>query len=155
MAPPIIMRARAQSVPPIHDITTDFTDPPPFVTLKAVREESPNGLKYGGEEIAAQQRKAYQDIHPALVAMPPAQATQRVIDAARAMGWEVVGSDAVAGRVEATDTTGWFGFKDDISIRVRPDPNGSRVDVRSVSRVGRSDIGANATRVRDFLARLS
>jgi uncharacterized protein (DUF1499 family) len=57
--------------------------------------------------------------------------------------------------VEATDTTGWFGFKDDISIRVRPDPNGSRVDVRSVSRVGRSDIGANATRVRDFLARLS
>ena len=86
--------------------------------------------------------------------MPPNEAVQKAIDAARALGWEVVASDAAAGRVEATDTTSWFGFKDDIVVRVRPQPGGSRVDVRSASRVGRSDVGKNAERVRDFLARL-
>ena len=155
LGPPFVFLARAKAVPPIHDITTDFADPPQFVTLKDVRDKAPNGSKYGGEEIAAQQRKAFQDIHPAMLTVPPAEAMQRVLDAARALGWEVAGSDTAAGRVEATDTTGWFGFKDDIAIRVRPDANGSRVDIRSVSRVGRSDIGANAARVRAFLDKLS
>ncbi|HEX7466433.1 MAG TPA: DUF1499 domain-containing protein, partial [Usitatibacter sp.] len=86
---------------------------------------------------------------------PPQKATQSAIDAARACGWEVVSSDAPSGRIEATDTSLWFGFKDDIVVRVRPDGAGSRVDVRSVSRVGKSDIGANAKRVRGFLARLA
>jgi uncharacterized protein (DUF1499 family) len=90
------------------------------------------------------------------VKTPPAQTVQKAIDAARSLGWEIVSSDAPGGRIEATDTSMWFGFKDDVVVRVLPDPSGgSRVDVRSVSRVGTSDIGANAKRVREFLAKLA
>ena len=152
--PPLIFRGHAKSVPPIHDITTDLQDPPAFVTLAPVREQGPNKSAYGGAEIAAQQVKAYPELKPRTMSVPPGEAVQKVIDAARAMGWEVVSSDTAAGRVEATDTTTWFGFKDDIVIRVRPQGAGSLVDVRSASRVGRSDIGKNADRVREFLAKL-
>lgn len=155
VAPPLIFQGRAESVPPIHDITTDFTDPPGFVALLPVREASPNKAAYGGEAIAAQQRQAYGDIAPLKVALPPRDAMQKALDAARSLGWEVVASDTAAGRIEATDTTGWFGFKDDVVVRIRPDGDGSRVDVRSVSRVGSSDVGANAARIRQFLAKLA
>jgi len=70
------------------------------------------------------------------------------------MGGELVASDPVAGRIEATDTTFWFGFKDDIVVRVAPAPGGSRVDVRSTSRVGLSDVGTNAARIRKYLRAL-
>ena len=154
IAPPLIAFSRAKAVPPIHDISTDMTDPPGFVTLLDVRNKSPNGSAYGGTAIAEQQRKAYADIKPLDVAAPPREALQKAIDAARAMKWEVIGSDAATGRIEATDTTAWFGFKDDVVIRVRPNGTGSRIDVRSVSRVGRSDIGANAQRIREYLEKL-
>jgi uncharacterized protein (DUF1499 family) len=153
-APPMILKSQAKQVPPIHDITTDMQDPPPFVTLAPVREQGPNKSAYAGAEVAAQQQRAYADIKPRTLAMPPGAAVQKAIDAARALGWEVVSTDSAAGRVEATDTTTFFGFKDDIVVRVRPDPAGSRVDVRSASRVGRSDIGKNAERVRAFLGKL-
>lgn len=154
IAPPLIAFSRAKSVPPIHDISTDTVDPPAFVQLLEVRNKSPNGSAYGGPAIAEQQRKAYADVKPLDVPAAPREAVQMAIDAARAMKWEVVGSDAAAGRIEATDTTSWFGFKDDVVVRVRPNGTGSRIDVRSVSRVGRSDLGANAQRVRDYLAKL-
>jgi uncharacterized protein (DUF1499 family) len=153
--PPLIMRSQAKSVPPIHDITTDMQDPPAFVTLAPVREQGPNKSAYGGPEIAAQQVKAYPEIKPRTLSVPPSEAVQKVIDASRSMGWEVVATDTAAGRVEATDTTRWFGFKDDIVIRVRPQAGGSLIDARSASRVGRSDIGKNADRLREFLAKLS
>ena len=70
------------------------------------------------------------------------------------LGWEIAAVDTVAGRVEATDRTRWFGFRDDVVVRVTPDAGGSRVDVRSLSRVGGSDVGTNARRIRTFLARL-
>ncbi len=154
-APPLLMLEKAKSVPAIHDITTDTLDPPAFVALAAERALAPNGARYAGAEIAEQQQKAYGDIKPLVVKSPPAKTVQRAIDAARSMGWEIVASDTAAGRIEATDTTRWFGFKDDVVVRVRPEGAGSRVDVRSASRVGRSDIGANAKRVREFLARLA
>jgi uncharacterized protein (DUF1499 family) len=155
VAPPLIMLSRAKSVPPIHDISTDLNDPPAFVALLPVRSQSPNGAAYGGPEIAAQQQKAYADIQPKTISAPPREAMQRALDAARSLGWEVVASDSTAGRIEATDTTRWFGFKDDVVIRIRPDGTGSRIDVRSVSRVGKSDVGANAARIRDYLAKLT
>ena len=154
IAPPLILYSRAKAVPLIHDISTDMTDPPAFVTLLEVRNKSPNGSAYGGAAIAEQQRRAYADLKPLDVPAPPREAVQKAIDAARSMGWEVAGSDAATGRIEATDTTSWFGFKDDVVIRVRPNGNGSRIDVRSASRVGQSDIGANAARVREYLAKL-
>ena len=84
----------------------------------------------------------------------PADAFKRALQAARDMGWEIVAADAAAGRIEATDTTFWFGFKDDVVIRVEADGAGSRVDLRSVSRVGVGDVGANAARIRAYLRTL-
>lgn len=155
-APPIILLKKAQALPNIHDITTDPFNPPGFVTLRGVRMTEPNGVDYGGVGVAAQQQKGYPDIKPAILKLAPGEAMQRAIDAARSLGWEVVASDSATGRLEATDTTTWFGFKDDIVVRVRAEPSGgSRVDVRSASRVGSSDVGANAARVREFLSRLA
>jgi len=153
-APPMIFKGRASRVPPIHDITTDTQDPPAFATLAAVREQGPNKSAYGGPDVASQQLQAYPDIKPKVLPVPPPEAVQKAIDAARSLGWQIAGSDTAAGRIEATDTTGWFGFKDDIVIRVRPQAQGSRIDVRSASRVGRSDVGKNAERIRDFLDKL-
>ncbi len=148
-----LMRA-ARAVPPIHDISTDTADPPKFVAVMPRRAGASNTAEYGGETIAAQQRAAYADVQPLHVAAPPAQAFDRALRTARDMGWEIVDASPEQGRIEATDTTRWFGFKDDVVVRVRPDADGSRVDVRSLSRVGRSDIGANAKRIRRYLDRL-
>lgn len=155
IAPPLILRNQAQGVPRIHDITTDTFDPPAFVALLPQRQNAPNGAQYGGPSVAAQQQQGYPDIKSLVVKTPPAETMQRALDAARSLGWEVAATDTASGRIEATDTSRWFGFKDDVVIRVRPEGTGSRVDVRSVSRVGLSDLGANAARVRKFLAKLA
>lgn len=154
-APPLYFLAQAKRVPPIHDITTNVERPPQFVALLPERRKSPNGADYGGPEIAAQQKKAYPDIVPKTVPGQPADAFARAVEVARAMGWRIVEADGIEGRIEATATTTWFGFQDDIVIRIVPSPQGSVVDVRSASRVGRSDIGANAKRIREFMARLT
>jgi uncharacterized protein (DUF1499 family) len=151
---PLALRRVAQSVPPIHDISTDTADPPKFVAVLARRGPDSNSAEYAGEAIAAQQRKAYPDVGPLRLPAPPAQAVDRALAAARAMGWEIVDTQPAQGRIEATATTSWFGFKDDVVVRVRPDAGGSLVDVRSLSRVGRSDLGANAKRIRSYLERL-
>jgi uncharacterized protein (DUF1499 family) len=153
-AVPLDMRRTGESVPRIHDITTDPERPPEFAALRAVRERSPNGAAYGGPEVAAQQKQGYPDIVPVLLPMPPDRALARAEAAARALGWEILAVAPAEGRLEATATTRWFGFKDDIIVRVTPATGGSRVDIRSVSRVGKSDLGANARRVRAFLAAL-
>ncbi len=145
----------ARAVPPIHDITTDPQDPPQFVALLRLRANAPNASDYGGRQIAEQQRRAYPDVRPLLSSLPPARLFPYVEGVARAMGWEIVAAASDEGRLEATDTTLWYGFKDDIVVRVARERGGSRVDVRSVSRVGRSDLGTNARRIRAFLQRLS
>jgi uncharacterized protein (DUF1499 family) len=151
VAIPWSLQRLAGSVPAIHDITTDPDDPPGFVALLAVRNASANGAAYGGPEVAAKQRKAYPDIVPLMLPLPPSAAFAAAWAAARSLEWQVAGADERAGRLEATATTFWFGFKDDVVVRVTAAPGGSRVDVRSVSRVGRSDLGANARRIRAFL----
>jgi uncharacterized protein (DUF1499 family) len=145
---------QAQGVPPIHDITTDMQDPPEFVAVLPLRADAANPAAYEGDSVAALQREGYPDIAPLHLDEPPAAAFSRALAVARDMGWEIVAADSSAGRIEATATTRWFGFKDDVVVRVRPDSTGSRVDVRSVSRVGRSDVGTNAARVRGYLAQL-
>jgi uncharacterized protein (DUF1499 family) len=154
-APLLAMVRVGASVPVIHDITTDTDSPPKFVALQPQRAASENGAAYGGAAVAAQQKRGYPDLAPLTLALPPARAFARVEAAARAMGWRIVAAVPADGRLEASDTTRWFGFTDDIVVRVRPAPNGSRVDVRSASRVGRSDLGVNARRIRAFLAALS
>lgn len=145
----------AKTVPPIHDITTDTENPPSFVALRPLRLSTPNGAEYGGPEVAAKQRAAYPDLRPTELGVPPREAFDRALAAARSMGWAIASADPADGRIEATATTFWFGFKDDVVVRVVPSGTGSRVDVRSVSRVGKSDLGTNARRIREYLKTLS
>jgi len=153
-AMPIAMVRQATRVPPIHDITTDTDRPPEFVAIAPLRAGASNPISYGGAEVAAKQRGAYPDVQPLTLPLPPNQAFDRALATARAMGWEIIASDPTAGRIEAVDTTFWFGFKDDVVVRVAPAPGGSRVDVRSLSRVGLSDVGTNAARIGKFLETL-
>lgn len=148
------LKRMASHTPPIHDISTDTDDPPVFVAVLPLRASAKNSASYGGSRVAAIQHSAYPDIAPVHLALPRAAAFHRAYDAAVAMGWTMVASDSAAGRIEATATTRVFRFKDDIVIRVRGDGAGSRVDVRSVSRIGRGDLGANAARIRAYVARL-
>jgi uncharacterized protein (DUF1499 family) len=145
----------ARGVPPINDITTDTENPPAFVALVAARTGLSVPTVYPGAATAEQQKRGYPDLKPLDLPLPPADAFARTLAAAKGMGWEVAAADAAAGRIEATATTPWFGFHDDIVIRVTAAPSGSRIDVRSVSRIGRSDLGTNARRIRAFLDKLA
>jgi uncharacterized protein (DUF1499 family) len=142
------------SKPPIHDITTDTQDPPQYVAVLPLRTNAPNKTVYGGEKVAALQREAYPDLQPLMLNVPPRQAFDRALATVREMGWDPVAADAAAGRIEATDATFWMGFKDDVVIRVRATDGGSRIDVRSLSRVGGGDVGTNAKRIRTYLKAL-
>ena len=145
----------APSVPPIHNISTDTQSPPQFDKLLAIREaEKANPEKYEADKLAAPQREAYPQVQPLISDVPPDEMLNRVVDVLTSMGLEIVDSNPAAGRVEATDTTFWFGFKDDVVVRVRPEGSGSIVDIRSVSRVGQSDLGKNAARISEILAGL-
>lgn len=141
----------ARSVPPIHDITTDLENPPEFAAVVPLRTRAPNPVEYGGPEVAVQQRRAYPDIRPLVLDLPRERAFQRALDTAQEMGWEIVAASPSAGRIEATDETFWFGFKDDVVIRLTALNDRTVVDVRSLSRVGGGDAGTNAKRVRGYL----
>ena len=146
----------AQAVPAIHDITTDTITPPLYVEAAALRRDqlAPNSLDYSAE-VVAQQRAGYPDLAPVFLQAAPDDAYRAALALVRDRGWAVVADDAAGRRIEATDATYWFGFTDDIAIRISAVPDGtSRVDVRSASRVGRSDVGTNARRIRAFLADL-
>lgn len=145
----------ARALPFIHDITTDTESPPSFVAILPLRAGAPNPPEYPGEGVAEQQRAGYPDLATLVLEMPEEQAFGLALSSAAAMGWEIVASVPDEGRIEATDTTFWFGFKDDVVIRVEGSTAGSRVDMRSKSRVGSSDVGANAARIRAFFDRLT
>lgn len=147
---PLYMRYEIK-VPPIHDITTDMTNPPGFVSVLPLRENAYNKPEYGGPDVAAQQIKAYPDVKTLALNMPPDKAFSKALDVAKNMDWEIVAAETKEGRIEATATTFWMGFKDDIVIRVMAYNKMSNIDIRSVSRVGKSDLGANAKRIRIFL----
>jgi uncharacterized protein (DUF1499 family) len=146
----------AKRVPMIHDISTDTENPPEFVSILPLRKNASNPAEYGGPEIAAKQHAAYPDIRPLVIGLSTANAYDKALATARQMGWRIVEGNPSEGRIEATATTRWFGFKDDVVIRIVPTPNnGSRLDLRSVSRVGKSDIGTNARRIRAFLKKFN
>jgi len=134
---------RVMTLPYINDITTDTERPPQFSPPKT----------YQGH-FAELQQIGYPDLHPLELALPPKQAFARAAQIVNADGWEITALDESAGRIEAVVTTRWFGFKDDVVIRIAPAGAGSRVDMRSKSRVGRSDVGTNAQRIRNFLDRM-
>jgi uncharacterized protein (DUF1499 family) len=144
----------ATSLPFIHDITTDTVDPPLFVAMLPIRADAPNPPEYLGEEIAKQQREGYPDIETLVLDTPADETFRKALEAAEDMGLEIVAAEPIEGRIEATATTLWFGFKDDVVIRITTDGAGSRLDIRSKSRVGGSDVGANAARIRRFISEI-
>lgn len=151
--------AAAGDVPPIHDITTDTANPPAFVAIVPLRENAPNGYEYGvseawpAEKLGATTMEAYPGLKPIESDLSVADAVDRTEATLQAMGLEIVAVDKEAGLVEATATTYWFGFKDDMVVRIVGNGEGSRIDLRSMSRVGQSDVGANAARITDFVDR--
>ena len=149
-AVPVGALRSAGRVPPIHDITTDLDDPPRFVAVLPLRQGAPNTAEYAGAALAAQQRAGYPGLASVRFAAPPDQVFARAVEVARGLGWQIVAAVPAEGRLEATDRTRWFGFRDDVVVRVVAEGTGTRVDVRSVSRVGRSDLGTNARRIRRF-----
>jgi uncharacterized protein (DUF1499 family) len=151
--PVLTLIANEASPPPgdfINDITTDLDDPPKFSAVIPLRPAGSNPIEYGGAAVAARQREAYPEIAPIFTKMDPQDAFQRAFETAESMGWEIVSGDLQSGIIEAVDTTRFFRFKDDIVIRIRADAEGSRVDLRSRSRIGLSDLGKNAKRILEF-----
>ena len=130
---------RVKTLPYINDITTDTERPPQFSPPTTYESH-----------FAELQQIGYPDLRPLELALPSKAAFARAAEIARDSGWEITALDEAAGRIEAVATTRWFGFKDDVAIRITPAGAGSRVDMRSRSRVGRSDVGANAARIRQF-----
>ena len=143
----------SRSLPRINDVTTDTANPPALVQTLQMRRDAVTPPTYN-KDFSVLQHEGYPDIQPILLKATPVEAFKMVDKVAMAMGWDVVARAPAEGRLEAIDTTKWFGFHDDIVVRIHAEGSGSRVDIRSKSRVGRSDLGVNARRIRDFTARL-
>ena len=143
------------TTPAINDITTDWENPPQFHAILPLREaEKANPVAYRGAKVSDLQKKAYPEIAPLTLAPGLAEAFTRALKVAEQMGWTIVATNPAEGRIEASQRSRWFGFTDDVVIRIAAAGSGSRVDIRSVSRIGRNDLGVNAARVRAYLARL-
>ncbi len=137
------------SGPPINDITTNLDDPPVFVAAQEFEANRGRDFTHAGEELARQQRAGYPDLAPIQVDRSPDAVWERAITVAEDLGWEIVARNRSAG-FEAVLVTRIFQFVDDIVVRIRPAGAGSSVDVRSKSRDGKGDVGANAARIRAF-----
>jgi len=148
-----IAASRGRGVPRINDITTDFDDPPAFV---AALEANPGrDMAYPGTSFAEQQQQGYPDLAAIVLEDSPAAAFDRVRSALASMpNMQLTGENREEGRIEATETSALFHFADDVVVRIRPFEGGSRIDVRSKSRVGKGDLGVNATRIREIFARV-
>jgi hypothetical protein len=143
-AVPLDHLRRVKTFPYINDITTDTQRPPQFSQPKPYEPH-----------FAELQGIGYPDLRALELGVPPIQAFARARDALQAMGLEIVAADERQGTIEAVATTRWFGFKDDVAVRISPAGAGSRVDVRSKSRLGRSDLGTNAKRIQELLDRVA
>lgn len=149
---PIVVMAvqweyKARAYPPINDISTDMDDPPVFWDM-------PNPSVYPGAKTAALQRATYPDLAPLILNIAPSRTYALAMALVRDRGWEIVADDPAEGRIEAVDRSLFYGFKDEIVIRIAKSDGGVRVDLRSRSRIGRIDRGVNAKRIHSFLAAL-
>ncbi len=151
---------RTTDAPPIHDITTNTDNPPDYVAIAPLRADAANSMIYGDsrnmtpERLAGLQQEAYPDIVPQRFSEPLEAVFERTVAAVEELGWELVDADLADGRIEATDTTFWFRFKDDVIILLTREGNETVLNARSLSRVGGSDFGANAARLRALFALL-
>ncbi|WP_352259828.1 DUF1499 domain-containing protein [Psychrobacter sp. TB55-MNA-CIBAN-0194] len=154
IALPLGMMTTAKNVPPIHDISTDVVNPPQFAAIAPLRADAPNPVEYAGAEAAEQQRTAYPDLQTLTYSQSKSELVEASKQAIENLGWELINTDADKGIVEATETTAWFGFKDDVVVRVTDNDSERLVDIRSKSRIGKSDLGKNAARIHSFIEEL-
>jgi uncharacterized protein (DUF1499 family) len=147
---------RRTLVPAIHDITTDPDNPPPFRAVLAARSnQHASSVEDRRPQLTLLQKAAYPDLVPLRSAMSAEKSFDEALKVAQSMpGWRIVAADRNAGRIEASEQSRWFRFTDDIVIRVVGDEVGSRIDMRSTSRLGTSDYGVNAARIRAFMGAL-
>ncbi len=142
-------------MPPINDITTNLADPPGYAAVTPSHRNHGRDLSYP-PAFVSQVEAAYPDLAPIRVDRGPEQAYRLALGAAKDLGWEITRADSTERLFEAEDTTLLFRFVDDVSVRVRAQAGGgSLIDVRSKSRDGRGDLGANAERIRSFAAQLA
>jgi uncharacterized protein (DUF1499 family) len=151
LAYPTYLGAKAYQLPPITDVTTDPNDPPRFDVIARLRPRET--VDYKGQQMAQQQRTAYPDIEPLQVTVTAQEAYTAALAVVTKKRWRVVDERAPQagrreGRIEAVVRTPIMGFRDDVVVRVRPLPDGARIDIRSASRYGEHDLGTNAARVR-------
>ncbi len=140
-----------QGYPPIHDISTDTQNPPEFVAIAPLRKDAPNPVEYAGQETAEIQHDYYSNLEPINTSLSYDEAYDRALETARDMSWQLVGESREEGRIEAYEKLAWFGFIDDVVIRVDSTEAGSIIDIRSKSRIGRGDLGVNAKRIRAYI----
>lgn len=156
---PSTVQARL-SYPVIHDISTDVNNPPMYVANVALRAEAVNPMEYGIvegftiEEHIQLQQEAFPDLVPQLLDASPQEVFDRAVAALTSMGLEITAAVAEEGRIEAVASTFWFRFKDDVVIRIQAEGEQTRIDARSLSRVGRGDLGANGLRLQEFFSLL-
>jgi len=151
----LVIAVPSGKVPPINDITTDPGNPPQFVAALSLPANQGRDMKYPGESFATQQNTGYPDLAPLRLDLPTDQAFQRVVTAAQQMpDWEITRTDSAAHALEGVATSRLFRFKDDFVVEVRPQAAGSVVQMRSKSRNGKGDVGANAARIKAFYAKL-
>ncbi|MBL4819728.1 MAG: DUF1499 domain-containing protein [Gammaproteobacteria bacterium] len=149
-----------EGTPPIHDITTDTSNPPVYVAIAPIRADARNSMEYGSgnnmtpEKLAAAQQEAYPDIVPQRFSEEAEVVYDRALAAVESLGWELVAAVPEQGRIEATDTTFWFRFKDDVVIYITREGDETILNARSLSRVGVGDVGKNTARLREFFALL-
>jgi len=136
--------------PPIHDITTDTDNPPSFVVIKELRKDAPNPAAYQGQKIANTQNSFYSGLETIELNADFDQAFDLALENVKKMPWTIVAEDRNEGRIEAYHKLAWFGFIDDVVIRVDSSSNKSLIDIRSKSRIGRGDLGVNAKRIRKY-----
>ena len=154
IAIPLSMLNKGKSVPPIHDISTDLVNPPEFVAIAPLRADAPNPVEYAGVEVATQQRAAYPELQTLNYTQSKSELVEATKQAIDHLGWQLVNIDTNQGIIEATDRTMWFGFKDDVIVRITDNGSKRLVDIRSKSRVGGSDLGKNAERIHKFIEEL-
>ena len=153
IAIPIRARSDAAAAAPLHDISTDLEHPPTFKILLSDYDQSPGVLQRDAATDALQ-RRAYPDITPLVLPVGRADAFEEVLETMNEFDWPVADASQREGRVEVTIRSPWFGFPDNLVIRLTAAGNSTRVDVRSVSRDGANDMGRNAEHIREFLAEL-
>ena len=152
---PWSLKRAAETLPFIHDISTDTANPPEFIAAARLRKPGDHPVTYDGPEVAELQKKGYPDLASFMTGAPGDKVFEAAKAAIDSMDMQLVDADPATGRIEASHTSLFYGFTDDMVVRITPVAEGTKIDVRSKSRVGRSDVGQNAKRIRTFLQKLT